>query len=97
MKQIQLSEDIVPLAKFKASASEIIRQLRAGQRPVVITQHGKPAAVLITPELFDELSERERLLLAVRDGMADLEAGRVVEDDALSEHLDQALGPLMPE
>lgn len=36
-------------------------------------------------------------LLAVRDGMADLEAGRVVEDDALSEHLDQALSPLVPE
>ncbi len=97
MKQIQLSQDIVPLAKFKASASEIIRQLRSGNRPVVITQHGKPAAVLVTPELFDELSERERLLLAVRDGMVDLEAGRIVEDDALSEHLDQALGPLVSE
>jgi predicted transcriptional regulator len=42
------------------------------------------AAVLITPELFDELSERERLLLAVRDGMADLEAGRVVEHEGLN-------------
>ena len=97
MKPIQISEDILPLAKFKASASEIIRQLHAVQRPIDITQNGRPAAVLITPEQFDELSERERLVTAIREGLSDAETDRVIDDEALSKDLDAALGPVTPE
>jgi prevent-host-death family protein len=97
MKPIQISEDILPLAKFKARASEIIRRLHAVQRPIVITQNGRPAAVLITPEQFDELSERERLVTAIREGLSDAETDRVIDDEALSKDLDAALGPVTPE
>ena len=90
MKPVQIAEDIVPLADFKARASRLFRQLRREQRPVIITQNGKPAAVLITPEEFDRIQERERFLDAVREGLADSEAGRLTDDS----ELDAKLGPL---
>ena len=90
MKPVQIAEDIVPLADFKAQASRLFRQLRREQRPVIITQNGKPAAVLITPEEFDRMQERERFLDAVREGLADSEAGRLIDDS----ELDAELGPL---
>jgi prevent-host-death family protein len=92
MKSLQISEDILPIGKFKTQASQVLRKLREAQRPIVITQNGKPTAVLITPEEFDRLHERDRFLAAVREGLADSEAGRVVEDKTLTRELDAALG-----
>ncbi|MDA8020344.1 MAG: type II toxin-antitoxin system Phd/YefM family antitoxin [Thermoanaerobaculia bacterium] len=93
MKPMQISRDIVPLAKFKSQASQIFRQLRDEKRPVVVTQHGQPAAVLITPEEFDRLQEHDRFLAAVQEGLADSEAGRLIEDEDLAADLDAEFGP----
>ncbi|HXO19691.1 MAG TPA: type II toxin-antitoxin system Phd/YefM family antitoxin, partial [Thermoanaerobaculia bacterium] len=73
MKPLQLSEDILPLGEFKTHASRVLRELKDSQRAVVITENGRPAAVLITPEEFDRLRERERFVAAVREGLADAE------------------------
>lgn len=92
MKPMQISLDIVPLARFKSQASEILRRLRDEKRPVVVTQHGQPAAVLITPEEFDRLQEHGRFMSAVQEGLADSEAGRLIEDEALAAELDAEFG-----
>ena len=94
MKQIQIADDIVPLAEFKAHASRLFRQLRKEQRPMVITQNGKPAAVLITPEEFDRIGERTRFVEAVREGLTDSDAGRLIDDGQLGQELDVEFGRL---
>ena len=91
MKPMQLSQDILPLGEFKTHASRVLRQLKESQRPVVITQNGRPAAVLISPEEFDHMREHERFMAAVREGLADSEAGRVINDEDLDSFLDEAL------
>lgn len=92
MKPLQVSEDILPIAEFKTRASEVVRKLREHRRPVVITQGGKPAAVLLAPEEFDQLASRARFLEAVDEGLADAEAGRVISDEELDAVLDEQLG-----
>ncbi len=92
MKPVQVSQDILPVGELKTHTSRILRRLRDAQRPIVITLNGKPAAVLITPEEFDRLYERERFVEAVGRGLADAEAGRVVDDDVLSGELDAEFG-----
>jgi len=80
MKPLQLAGDILPLGEFKTQASRVLRQLHDSNRPVVITQNGRPAAVLITPEEFDRMQDRDRFLSAIREGIEDADAGRVVDD-----------------
>lgn len=92
MKPFSVSDDIVPLGKFKTNASRVLRQLHESERPVVITQHGKAAAVLVTPEEFDRLHEVARFLEAVGEGLDDSEAGRLIEDEELDIVLDKELG-----
>ncbi len=92
MKPLMISQDIIPLARFKAQASQIFRQLHEEQRPVVVTQNGQTAAVLITPEAFDRLQEHDRFLAAVQAGLADSEAGRLLEDAVLTAELDAEFG-----
>ena len=58
----------------------------------IITQKGRPAAVLLSPEEFDRLTYRERFPAAVREGLADAEAGRVVFDRDLDEAVERELG-----
>jgi prevent-host-death family protein len=94
MKPLQLSEDILPIGEFKTHASRVLRKLRDSNRPVVITQNGRPAAVLITPEEFDALHERARFMAAVQEGLADSEAGRVLEDDEVELLFDEKFGGL---
>jgi prevent-host-death family protein len=94
MKPVLLSEDVLPIGEFKTQASRVLRQLRQSQRPVVITQNGKPAAVLITPEEFDQMRERDRFVAAVREGLADSKAERVLEDDEVERILDERFGSL---
>ena len=96
MKPVQISEDILPLGQFKTHASRVLRKLRDAHRPVVITQNGKPAAVLILPAEFDRLSEQARFMEAVREGLQDSEAGRVHEDAELQAELDAEFGPTKP-
>ena len=93
MKHVNMAEDIVPLADFKSRTSQLFRRLRQEQRPLVITQNGKPAAVLITPEEFDRIQERDRFMEAVSAGLADSAAGRLIDDEDLGEDLDAEFGP----
>ena len=91
MTKVRISEDIVPVSEFKARAAEWLRRVSEDGHPLVITQNGTPAAVVISPEEFDRLTERQRLIAAVDDGIADLLAGRVHTHEEvfseLKEHL----------
>ncbi len=81
MKPISIQDDIIPIGEFKTHASRIMRGLREHSRPVVITQNGRPAGVLVTPEDYDRLTERERFVAAVHQGLAESEAGMAIDDD----------------
>lgn len=94
MKPLQVADDIVPVGEFKARMAETIRRLRETGRAVVLTHHGKPAAVLITPQEFDRICERERFVKAVGQGLADGKAGRVIDDAELADELEAEFGGL---
>ena len=91
---LQIAEDIVPIGELKAHLSERIRDLRGRRRPLVVTQNGKAAAVLLAPEEFDRLTAQAGFVGAVQEGLADLDSGRVVTDDELGRRLDARFGPL---
>ncbi len=91
-RDIQVTEDIIPLSLFKTQASKVLHALHETGRSVVITQNGKPSAVVITPEEFDRLREREDFMTAVDEGRADAKAGRVMGTKALEQALDKRFG-----
>lgn len=89
MKEMQVAEDIVPVGEFKSKTGRIVRQVRESGRPVVITQNGRPAAVLVSPADFDQFREHDRFLAAVHEGLADAEAGRVFTEEQIDEALER--------
>ncbi len=90
MKSIHISEDIVSLTDFKNHASKMLHNVQDTHRPLIITQNGKPSGVLISPVEFDLLSEQNRFVQAVRNGLHDVEQGRVISDAELENTLNEA-------
>ncbi len=79
MRALRVSEDIVPVSQFKTEAAEWLKRCAATGQAVVITQNGKPAGVLVSPLVFDELTERKRFVAAVEEGLQDARAGRLTD------------------
>lgn len=77
MRAVRVSEDIVPVSDFKAQASDWLKRAAKSGQPVVITQNGKAAGVLLSPAEFDRLTEQARFVAAVQEGLDDTAAGRV--------------------
>ena len=76
------------------SASDARREfgevlLKAQKGPVGINRNGKPVAVMVSAETFDELQAVQRAALqqAIDDGMADIKAGNIVEGDEVFSRL----------
>ncbi|TNJ40305.1 type II toxin-antitoxin system Phd/YefM family antitoxin [Chlorobaculum thiosulfatiphilum] len=47
MNGIDLVSDIRPLSEFRANTAALVAQVRKTGRPLVLTQHGKSAVVLL--------------------------------------------------
>jgi len=92
MRRLRISEDFVPVSEFKAQAAEWLRKAAESGAPIVVTQNGKPAGVLLSPQAFDALTEKARFVAAVDEGLADAEAGRVHSHAVVKKRLKARFG-----
>jgi prevent-host-death family protein len=91
MRPIKISQDIVPLADFKAQSASWLERIQASGQPVIITQNGKPAAVVISPEEFDRFQHHASKFVKseIRAGEADIAAGRLTSSKEVRNTLEQ--------
>ena len=89
---MRISDDFVPVSEFKAQAAEWLRKVGETGAPVVVTQNGRPAGVLLSPQAFDELTEQARFVAAVEEGLADADAGRVHSRAAVARKMKSRFG-----
>lgn len=80
---------LVPLGEAKDRLSEYVTGVERTHDRVTITRHGRPAAVLISADDLAGLEETVDILAtpgaekAISEGLADLAAGRVADNDAV--------------
>lgn len=65
---------------LKRQATRIIGDLRTEKAPVMITEHGKPAAYLIDVESFEANRKRMQLLEGLARGEKAFSEGRVLSN-----------------
>jgi prevent-host-death family protein len=63
---------------LKRKATDVISQLSADQEPVLITQHGLPAAYLIDVQMYEGMQRRLILLEGIARGEKAILEKRVV-------------------
>jgi prevent-host-death family protein len=68
--RIELDQDIRPVSEFRKNAASFIDRIQQQKRSIVLTQHGKSAAVLVGvseyQRMVDKLDKMEDLLKAER-------------------------------
>ena len=74
--------DQMPLADVKNRLSELVERLEREHGRVVITKHGRPAAVVLSIEDLDSLEETLDVLGSTAL-MDDIRAGLTLTDDAV--------------
>ena len=90
MKMISVANDIVPIGKFKTGISKWFENVRRTGHPLIITQNGKPAGVLLSPSEYDELVYHKAFTDSVGRGRADADAGRVKRFKRLPEESEKS-------
>lgn len=73
---MQLKAQTKPLTEVRRHTSEVFEEVRATKQPVVVTEHGRSAGVIMDPEMYDALQERLRVLEEIALGEVDVAAGR---------------------
>ena len=81
MKSIQIASDIIPLGEFKAGISSCFKKVQTTGHPLIITQNGRPAGVLLSPVEYDNLVYRKQFIESVEQGLAAAESGKVYSTD----------------
>jgi antitoxin YefM len=87
MKTISVTNDIIPIAEFKTGISKWFRSLQKSGHPLIITQNGKPAGVLLSPEDYDELVYKKSFLDSVGRGITDADNGRTYRTNEIKDAL----------
>ena len=87
MSFINISTDIIPIGELKKKLSQYLTNVHTTGHPLVITQNGKPAGVLISPVEYDVLVYQKSFIESVHRGLSDVESGKVYSTPELKEEL----------
>jgi antitoxin YefM len=76
MPKLKPTRDIQPVTEFRANAAQFIEQVRETGEPVILTQHGRSAAVLLDVASYETMLDELALLRDVREAEAQVAAGK---------------------
>ena len=78
---IQIEKDIISLSNFRASYKEYIDSLKEGNRSIVLTQNGKAAAVVLSPQEYDQLKQQQEVMNLIASRLQEIANRQFVEDE----------------
>jgi len=78
MRRTRLDEDVTPLSEFRANVSTFVQRIRKTKRPVVLTQRGHSAAVVLDVSEYEQLLEEVETLRDVHLAEKQLAQGKGV-------------------
>jgi prevent-host-death family protein len=87
MPRWRLSQDIRPVTEFRANASAFLDRLQVTKRPVVLTQHGRSAAVLLDVAVYEDLVDELELLRDVKTAEVQAAAGKTAPHATVAKRL----------
>jgi prevent-host-death family protein len=77
-RRVQLDTDIRPVSEFRTNAAELIEKVRTSGRPLVLTQRGHSAAVVLDVVDYQQMVDEIDLLGDVRAAVQQIESGKGV-------------------
>jgi prevent-host-death family protein len=82
---------IVPISDLRQGAAAVLKRLRSSRGPIVITQRGRAAAVLLSVDAYERSEEQRRILRALARGDRGARAGQGRSLDSVLSEADEIL------
>ena len=82
---------IIPVTDLRQDAATVMRQVRSSKEPIVITQRGRPAAVMMSAEAYERSEHDRELLRLLARGEKEIAAGKGHSLDAVLAEADALL------
>jgi len=67
--------NIIPVSDLRQDAAKLLKQLRKTDEPLIITQRGRPTAVMISVEAYEKLENEKEILRLLAKGDREIAAG----------------------
>ncbi|MEA3414622.1 MAG: type II toxin-antitoxin system Phd/YefM family antitoxin [Thermodesulfobacteriota bacterium] len=88
---MQITSDIKPITYLKSKAADLLNQINDTRRPVIITQHGEPRAVLQDPKSYENMRNAIGILKALSQGESDIKNGKVKSQEKVFKDIESSL------
>lgn len=82
---------IVPVTDLRQDASAILKRVNSSQEPVVITQRGRPAAILLSVKAYERSRSEHEILRQLARGEQEITGGEGYDLDDVLEEADRLL------
>jgi prevent-host-death family protein len=83
--------NIIPVSDLRQDAAKVLKRVRESREPVVITQRGRAAAVMLSVEAFEQSERDKELLRLLAKGEKEIEAGEGHDLDSVLAEADALL------
>ena len=83
--------EIVPITDLRQNAAAALKRARQSRQPLVITQRGRAAAVLVSIEAFERAEHERQILRLLAKGEREIAAGRGFDLNSVIAEADEIL------
>jgi len=83
--------DIVPVTDLRQDAAAVLRRLKGSREPLVITQRGRAAAIMLSPESYEQNRKELELLRLLAQGERQIAQGQTHTLDSVLRDADALL------
>jgi prevent-host-death family protein len=88
--------NIIPITDLRQDATSVIKRVTASKEPLVITQRGRAAAVMVSMETYEHSQHELELLRLLARGEREIEAGKGYDLNAVLAEADSLLKGTKP-
>ena len=67
--------EIIPITDLRQDSSAVLKRVRASRDPVIITQRGRAAAVMLSVEEYERTENERQILLLLARGEKEIAQG----------------------
>ncbi len=90
--RIEIDRDIQPLSEFRKHAADFIERIKKQKRSIVLTQHGKSAAVLVDVSEYQSMVDKIDLMEELIEAERQIARGDVVSHEEAKKQIKENLG-----
>jgi antitoxin YefM len=87
MALLRPSVDVRPVTEFRSHTSAALEQVQRTKRPVILTQHGRSAAVLLDVGVYEDLVDEVAVIRDIRAAEEQLDAGMGIPHEVVERRL----------